>query len=313
MLIDLLSNTSGIDRDKLISLSLTANRRYKVYEIPKRTGGVRKIEHPSRDLKSIQRWLVRALFDRLPIHEMATAYQEGSSIRRNAEFHRRSRYTNRYDFASFFPSFTQARVEAFLSAWRTKFDFPITDEDIRFVGNITCRFGRLTIGAPSSPKITNAMMHPFDVHMHEHCSTLGLVYTRYADDIFVSSREPDMMVKIEDEIRTAKREAPHISLRLNREKTVYLSRKFNRTITGVTITPSETLSIGRDRKREIKSLVHRWMQGSLDRDRVAYLRGILAFARDVEPEFETRLRRKYGDHAIDEILHNPEITEAFID
>lgn len=40
------------------------------------------------------------------------------------------------------------------------------------------------------------------------------------------------------------------------------------------------------------------------------MRGLLAFARDIEPEFEKNLRSKYGDGAINEVLRHPSLEVA---
>lgn len=294
MLIELLSKTANIPEAKLLSLAQTASRRYKVYTIPKRTGGDRLIEHPSRELKAIQRWIVLALFARFPVHEAATAYRKGLGIRENAERHRRTKFTNRYDFSSFFPSFSQERVRLYVAEQSQILGIQLTERDLDFVGNVVCRHGRLTIGAPSSPAITNAMMFEFDRRMHDACHGRGLVYTRYADDIFVSSFEPGRLEKLESVILESKRNIPHLRLRLNHQKTTYLSKKYSRKITGVVITPEHELSIGRERKREIKALIHQWISGKLEREMFSYLKGLFAFAIDIEPQFEERLVQKYG-------------------
>jgi retron-type reverse transcriptase len=305
MLLQTLSKYSRMEERKLLSIAASASKRYKVYEIPKRTGGMRTIEHPSRELKAIQRWLVKAVISQFPVHESATAYRIGSGIRDNAERHRLSRYTNRYDFMNFFPSFHQDQVEAFVSNEGAKLDMGLSPVDIGFIGAIVCRHGRLTIGAPSSPALTNAMMYLFDFEMHDYCVERDLIYTRYADDLFVSAMQADCMNSLENEIQRIKRDIPYISIRLNRQKTAYLSKKFSRRVTGVVITPDHKLSIGRERKREIKALIHRWTNGKLDDLEVSYMRGLLAFARDIEPDFEYRLVRKYGSKEINEILSNP--------
>ncbi|WP_298985170.1 retron St85 family RNA-directed DNA polymerase [uncultured Roseibium sp.] len=294
MLIELLSKTAKIPEAKLLSLSSTASRRYKIYTIPKRTGGERTIEHPSRELKAIQRWIVRALINRYPLHESATAYRKGTGIRENAERHRKTKFTNRYDFANFFPSFSQARVVKFVTEQSKALGIELSERDLEFVGNIVCRNGRLTIGAPSSPAITNAMMFEFDRRMHEECHAQGLVYTRYADDLFVSSFDPGRLDGMEKVIVKNKRGIPHLRLRLNHRKTAYLSKKYRRVIAGVVITPQHTLSIGRERKREVKALIHRWVKGDIDPSNFHYLRGLFSFAIDIEPEFEARLEAKYG-------------------
>lgn len=298
MLLELLSKTSGIEENKLISLANSASKRYKVYTIPKRTGGSRLIEHPSRELKAIQRWLVQAIFARFPVHEAATAYRKGTGIRVNAERHKDTKFTNRYDFKDFFPSFDSDRVRLFVAEETKRIGMTLSDRDLDFVVNIVCRHGRLTIGAPSSPSITNAMMFEFDRRMHQECEKRGLIFTRYADDVFVSSSEHGRMNGVGQLIAKCKRGIPHLKLRLNHKKTAHLSKKYHRSVTGVVITPQHTLSIGRERKREIKSLIHRWISGELEGERVEYLRGLFAFAIDIEPDFEQRLAKKYGQDQI---------------
>lgn len=304
MLIELLSRTSNISEAKLISLSASASRRYKVYTIPKRTGGERLIEHPSRELKAVQRWIVKALIERFPLHEAATAYRKGTGVRANAERHRKTKFTNRYDFANFFPSFSQARVVQFVRQQAQAIGVELSERDLEFVGNIVCRNGRLTIGAPSSPAITNAMMFEFDRRMHDECHAKGLVYTRYADDLFISSFEPRQLDRMDKVILNSKRGIPHLRIRLNHQKTTYLSKKYRRVVTGVVITPQHTLSIGRDRKREIKALIHQWATGDLSTDKLFYLKGLFAFAIDIEPEFEQRLIKKYGQARIKHLRSN---------
>ena len=307
MLINQIARTTQLDVEKLLFWSASASRRYKVYQIPKRGQGTRTIEHPSKEIKALQRWIRKVVIDRFPVHHAATAYRKGSGIRENAERHRTSKYTNRYDFANFFPSFTQERVEGFVHAEAAKLGMALNQEDLNFVGRIVCRNGRLTIGAPSSPAITNAMMFDFDQQLFSFCQSKGLIYSRYADDLFISSHESGKLDKLEKQILAAKRGIPHLSLRLNRKKTAYLSKKYGRQITGVIITPDHKLSIGRDRKREIKALVHQWINNKLDESKVHYMRGLLAFARDIEPEFEVNLRLKYGDGPINEILRHPDL------
>lgn len=309
MLIETLAKQSGVSEARLNVIANTASRRYKVYEIPKRAGGTRIIEHPSRELKAIQRWIVKTVFDLFPIHKCATAYKKGTSIKINAERHRYTNYTTRYDFLGFFPSFRQERLSLFLSTQNAASEFGLSEQDIEFIGNMICRNGRLTIGAPSSPTVSNAMMYAFDQSFANFCDQRDIVYTRYADDLFLSSKKPHSLGGLEDEIRRINRSVEHLALRINHQKTAYLSRKYGRRVTGIVITPDRKLSIGRDRKREIKALVHRWLNGKLPPYKFAYMRGLLAFASDVEPDFEARLKKKYGEQAIHRILHDPLLDE----
>jgi RNA-directed DNA polymerase len=69
-------------------------------------------------------------------------------------------------------------------------------------------------------------------------------------------------------------------------------------VTGITITSNGAVSLGRKRKRKIKSLVHRYTKSQLTVPEIAYLKGLIAFAHDVEPTFIETLRKKYGSGAI---------------
>lgn len=309
MLIQQIARSTRLGEEELRRLAERASQSYKLYQIPKRSGGMRTIAHPSRELKALQRWITKVIIARLPVHDAATAYRKGSGIRENAERHRKSKFTNRYDFANFFPSFKQPQVQQFLSLEAAKVGVVLTTEDTEFIGNVICRYGKLTIGAPSSPAITNAMMFSFDQQMFQYCGSKGLVYTRYADDLFVSANEPDLLKNLETKIAEFKRNLPHLSIRLNRKKTAHLSKKYRRSVTGVVITPQHTLSIGRERKKKIKALLHRWVTGKLPPHEVHHMRGLLAFARDIEPSFETSLRVKYGHDVINEVLRNPNLSE----
>lgn len=308
MLVDQIAKSTQLEKSDLLRLAQNASKNYKIYTIPKRNGERRPIAHPSRELKAVQRWIVKVVIQRLPIHDAATAYRKGGGIRINAERHRTSNYTNRYDFSNFFPSFKRSQVQAFIQSEAKKVGMILGEDDIDFIGAIVCRYDRLTIGAPSSPAITNAMMFPFDQNMFDYCLNRGLVYTRYADDIFISAKEPGQMVNLEARIAEAKRSITHLSIRLNRQKTAHLSRKYHRSITGVVITPDHRLSIGRSRKREIKALIHKWINGRLDPLEVSYMRGLVAFARDIEPSFETAIKEKYGKNVVSEILRSPNLS-----
>ena len=75
-------------------------------------------------------------------------------------------------------------------------------------------------------------------------------------------------------------------LAINEGKTVFASRAGRRVITGVTITNDHRLSIGRERKRAIRAMYHHMLRGSLDDKGQQELRGLIAFAENIEPGFK---------------------------
>jgi len=302
MLIETLQNQSGLTQSQLLWLAKTASSRYKLYQIPKRRGGTRLIEHPSRELKAVQRWINRYLFQRFPIHESATAYKKGACIRKNALAHVDTSFTLRIDFEDFFPSFGSGDISRFLEARNIEMDVGLSDADMRFVCAIATRNGKMTVGSPSSPVITNVMMYEFDTIISSVASNRGLVYTRYADDLFVSAKNPNSFTGIEADISAIASNYKHVPLIINSSKTAYLSRRYRRTVTGLVITPDRQVSIGRNRKREIKSLIYRYCKGEVADEDAHRLQGLVAFAKDVEVKFIDSLRKKYGADVIARIL-----------
>jgi RNA-directed DNA polymerase len=53
------------------------------------------------------------------------------------------------------------------------------------------------------------------------------------------------------------------------------------------------VSLGRERKRMIRAAVHHMARGLLDEEARLRLRGLLAFAQDVEPEFVQRSSKRF--------------------
>jgi RNA-directed DNA polymerase len=278
-------------------IARSASHRYKTYQIPKRSDprAFRTISQPSRELKLFQRWIVTNIIARLPVHRAAHAYRSGASIVRNAAVHRRNDYLLKVDFHDFFPSLSGADV-----AWLLRhnisrlYGFVSTAEDIGLVRKLTCKADRLTIGAPSSPSLSNAIMFEFDSKWSTRCSELGVAFSRYADDLTFSTKDKGVLAPLLNELRHYLRSQRHPVLTPNDLKTVFTSRKRKRVVTGVVLTPQGRLSIGRKRLRYLKSLVFQSLEGTLLPEKAEYLQGALSFARSVDPSLVERLRAKFG-------------------
>lgn len=302
MLIETLSQRSKVSINSLEWIAKTASSRYKMYTVKKRSGGERTIEQPSRQLKAIQKWISSEVFKQYPIHECATAYSKGCSIKLNAERHIQSNFTIRLDFKDFFHSFRFRHVAEFLHEQNEVFAQGLNAKDIGFISAIVTRHGRLTIGAPSSPNLSNVMMYSFDRQVEDYAKNRDLIYTRYADDIFLSTKIPNALSKVDDDIGKISTQHRHSGLQINRRKTTYLSRRYNRSITGLVVTPDRKISLGRERKRKIKSLVFAATLDQLDVDQLSYLAGLLSFASGIEPTFLASLENKYGQEKLDILL-----------
>ncbi|HAP39917.1 MAG TPA: RNA-directed DNA polymerase [Nitrospira sp.] len=305
MFLQQLVKITGLSEAYIIKLARTASHRYRTYQIPKRKSGVRTIDHPSRHLKFLQRWLVRNIFSYAPVHPSVYSYKEGVSIRQHASLHVKSKYTLRIDFRDFFPSIKSADVQKLLDKNVERFPFQLTDRDIHIILSLSSKDGKLTIGAPCSPAVSNAIMYDFDKHWSQRSKRLNVIYSRYADDIYFSTNRSGVLSKILSELKEhlATRDSPRLIL--NNAKTVFASRKRRRVVTGIVITPTRKLSLGREKKRQLRTLTFLFGKGQLDRDRAKSLQGFLSYASTIEPIFISRLRKKFGDELISKIVQMP--------
>ncbi|WP_188911743.1 retron St85 family RNA-directed DNA polymerase [Salinarimonas ramus] len=287
---------NGLAPEELIYIGPSLPSRYREFAIMKRDGTPRWIAHPARELKGIQRSIVRSLISQFPIHDSATAYRLGFNIRKNVEPHVRQEFIVKMDFANFFPSIRPHDLISYLSNTQ----FKLSDTEIKFLTHALfwkpkkASDLRLSIGAPSSPPLSNALLYDFDVHVDALCRVNQVKYTRYADDMTFSATNTQSLEVVHKQIVRFVKEMKSPSLRLNTTKTIWLSKAHRRNVTGLIVTPNGEISIGRDRKRLISAKLHHYSLGRLGVAETKHLHGLLAFANAIEPQFVDRMRRKYG-------------------
>ena len=279
--------------------------KYKVYSIPKRTHGRRIIAHPSKDLKELQRAFV-SIFD-FPLHSCAMAYRKGMSIKENAEAHSKQNYLLKMDLENFFNSITP---DAFWEIWEKA--FPAHEdiekriiENLLFWGQSADNGGKLvlSVGAPSSPAISNFFMYYFDQVIYEFCFQNHIIYTRYADDLTFSSNKKGSLFEIPNFVKSTLDNCFGKKLVVNHQKTVFSSKAHNRHVTGITLTNEGTISLGRDKKRYIKHLVYQYKLKKLSVEDINHLKGYLSYANHIEPNFIESLRIKYSQSLIKELFN----------
>jgi len=87
-------------------------------------------------------------------------------------------------------------------------------------------------------------------------------------------------------------------LRINGDKTVIVSKKHRRYVTGLNLTSDGEVSVGRKKKREMRSLLHKFKKTELDIELIGYLRGWMAYINAVEPNFLGKIKVKYGEDTL---------------
>ena len=301
----ILQEVFGLSEAQVQRLMARSPHTYKIYTIPKKSGGLRTIAQPAKETKYIQHWLMQTVFSKLPVHECAAAYKAGASIKSNAQAHVHNKYISKFDFEMYFSSIKEGDLRSHLARWLGS---DISARDIGKIARLACLSPKdgtglcLSIGAPSSPVLSNSVMYEFDVKISEWCKSQEMIYTRYADDLTFSTNRKEISALIEPAIQQTLQSLDYPKLRIYGKKTIHLSKKNQRRITGVVINNEDELSIGRERKRIISSLIHRFSVGMLPPQDIFNLQGLLGFAKDIEPIFIARMRAKYGSKTIDDIF-----------
>jgi retron-type reverse transcriptase len=165
------------------------------FDIPKASGGVRTLAAPRPALKAIQRTILREMLRVLPTHEAAHGFVPGRSIMTNAAPHVGAALVVKLDLRDFFPSVHYRRVVGLFEQLGYR-------EDVAaLLAGLTthCRLlpdgrpawpGVLPQGAPTSPVIANLVCRRLDARLTGLSTSVGAVYTRYADDLTFSFPAP---------------------------------------------------------------------------------------------------------------------------
>jgi RNA-directed DNA polymerase len=303
MIVEHLTDSLLMAEHDINGFALTSPYRYKVYEIAKRNSRKKRtIAHPSKELKFIQRSLVELLKDKLPVHNVAYAYRKGLGIKDNANQHSNSKYLLKMDFENFFPSITPKLFFTIAEKQGVIFD---KKDKLLLTGLLFWkqkdRDGLvLSIGAPTSPLVSNFIMYAFDDALNIECMNKKITYTRYADDITFSTLIKNNLFTLPVFISDLLKETVE-GVKINSSKTIFTSKAHNRHVTGVTLTNEGGLSIGRERKRLISSMIHKSKFNQLTSDDASHLLGLISYATHIEPVFLDRMVKKYGVGAINNI------------
>ena len=294
-LVQALAQHSGLMMSQLTQIIKTAPLRYKKFYIKKRNGALREVAQPAREVKLIQRWLVNQLEQTLPISSASTAYQKDASIKKNAALHINSKYLLKMDFKDFFPSITALDIKKHLIKYcGNDYDQEAIDLIVQACTWSSDRTSnlKLCIGAPSSPLLSNSIMYDFDCIIETHTSSSAITYSRYADDLIFSCNEKNVLSNYPELVEKTTRELTYPKLLINNNKTIHASKSGKRMVTGIIITPDNKLSVGRNRKRLIRAMYHRFTKGELNEEEILKMFGLINFTNDVESGFARKFKRK---------------------
>ena len=276
---------------------------YSTFHIPKRSGGLRRIDAPKPELMDALRAL-KTLFEtefNALYHTSAFAYVKGrntvSAIKRHQK--NESKWFGKYDLSDFFGSTT---LEFVLQQLGMVFPFCEVIKDATGANELSKALelaflnGSLPQGTPISPLITNLMMIPIDFRLSNGLrdfNSQSYVYTRYADDFIVSSKYHFNAREIENWIAgvLAEFNAPFT---IKEEKTRYGSSSGRNWNLGVMLNKNNEITVGHKRKRQFQSMLHNYIRDKQNGIRwdihdIQVMNGLRSYYNMVEPTVFTNI------------------------
>jgi RNA-directed DNA polymerase len=144
------------------------------------------------------------------------------------------------------------------------------------------RNGETPQGAPTSPMITNMVMVPNDVAITKYCKEHDLVYTRYADDILISSRVSFDWEQVQQDIQNILQ-----NYELKTEKTRYGSFNGRNWNLGLMYNNKGEITVGHKKKQLVKNMIHNYLTKPAQKTYENWynLVGTVGYCAYIEPEY----------------------------
>jgi hypothetical protein len=244
-----LASRLGVELDRLRAL----RPEYRIFSIPKRSGGLRRIAAPLEPLKATQRVILRRVLRRLAAHPAALGFERGQSIVTNALRHEGKAIVVRMDLKDFFASTKSEKVRDFFLriGWGK--------EPSEILTALTTHEGCLPQGAPTSPRLANLVNHRLDARLHGLARKLGAVYTRYADDLTFSFEEDDPS-RTHALLRAVPRIVRSEGYDVHLRRKLHIRRRHDRqVVTGLVV--NRRVNLPRPTRRWLRAVAHRQRTG----------------------------------------------------
>ncbi|MBD5088993.1 MAG: RNA-directed DNA polymerase [Clostridiales bacterium] len=215
---------TDIPYKRILSYIYETEKFYHEIDIPKKRGGVRTLEIPSLELKTLQRDILHELLECINTSEQAYGFLKGKSIVDNARQHVGKRYILGIDIENFFATINVDRI------FKIFYYYGYTKEVSFMLSRIVCKDGYLPQGAPTSPYLSNIVCRKLDRRLLGVAKKYGATYTRYADDITFSGEiHPDVYVDLIKKIIVEE------GFCINSNKTRILGNNQRQEVTGIIV------------------------------------------------------------------------------
>lgn len=288
--------------------------RYRWIRRPGRTP--RLLEAPGTLLRLVQRRLLDRVVAQIPVHPAACGFVRGRDVVAGARRHTGADWVLSFDLTSFFAQVREGRIRGIVrtacypepvarlmaaimttatpvaTLSRMPADGP---DDERAVLRSMLRIRHLPQGAPTSPAIANLACYRLDLRLAQLAETLGLNYTRYADDLVFSGagRWPGQRF-----VRLVHKIVDDEGYQLNGHKQRLQPRRGRQMVTGIVV--NDLTNPPRPEFDRLRAILHDAVINGPDHanrddhpDFRAHLDGRIGWVEQLNPTRAARLRRQF--------------------
>ncbi len=211
-----------------------------------------------------------------------------------AKIHSGKKWILKLDIKDFFNSVPYNSIEEVIKKVCLRFNK--NEKYPEYLSLVTVN-SKLPTGAPTSSHIANACFLPIDKNIQSLCSTFGVDYTRYVDDLTFSAYNKETLKIIENEVKGI---LHFYGYKTNQNKTKYISDNKQQNILGLVVN-NYKIRLNKDFKRKIRAMLHSYCvfysDGNKDIKHLAWdekrkqsLKGYLSYIKHVDCVFYNQLK-----------------------
>lgn len=278
-----------------------------------KTYNKREIHIPNKKLKTFHSFLKLFLLEHLDINEdVVFSYRKGVNVVDAVSKHAHSKYFFQTDIKNFFNSIDEDLVRETLL--RNIEKCPISDirENADKLVKILTINNSVPIGFSTSPLLSNSCLFIFDNMLQDYCRKRSLIFSRYSDDIIISSSEKHLLIEVENYISQLLTETTENKLSINTAKSKHTQTGNKIKLLGMVILPNGKVSVDIKFKKDTEVKLHFYLTNKDKFNEVAgpdlesaieKISGHLNYYNTVDPSYLDKLRKKYGATTVDMFLH----------
>ena len=285
----------------------------------------RKIYVPSHELKMAHKFINKSILEYADYNKKVVySYRKGISVRDAVEQHSNNKFFFQTDIKNFYGNIKQADVDRALKYQLDNVPAYDVERYLDKILELVVFDNHIPTGFSTSPILSNICLQYFDNKLQEYCEDNELIYTRYSDDIIISSYQEEPLLDIGRVVSEFLSDYVNSFLTINTSKTSLHRKGHDFRLLGFTILPNGIVTIPSKEKKEIELLIYFYLtnkikleeyfkksltqeeQESLDKPLIdgalARISAKLIAFNAMDKRYMLKLRKKYGNAVVDMFL-----------